>query len=166
MHESFGYPAQLLQFLKVQRDGADLENLRNKSKFEAQLVTWRSNSLHVGSELPRPAVPNMKSVDTVKATERFKQWYEAEYPAEVVFDFFEFTPLELAPGTWDLTPKNVAAPPVDPVAGPDGSIPGQYLVSAGDDFPLDSVIEHPKYGRLKKTGRVTPFGSWYRWVAV
>lgn len=173
MDESFGFPAQLAQFLKIQRMGADLENVRNKSKFEFQVGTWKSETLHWQnvdpSKVPasKPEVPQMKSVNEQKAQARFSWWYHNPERVDMVFDFFDFAPMVLAADFWDLTPKGPAADPnQDPVAGPDGSIPGQFLVTSGDTFPIGSIITHPVHGVLKKTGQITPFGSWFRWNKV
>jgi hypothetical protein len=177
MHSSFGKPEQRLATLKIHQNQAALWTAQFRSKFDFDLNTWKTNTLHNqgqggAPQTPKPAVPKVVTVNVAKFDQRFNEYYDPFPPLNengipilqnLVADFYEFRDADLPEDIWDLTPAG-PPPPEDPVAGPDQWKPGTYLVSQGDRYAPNDVITHPKYGRLRKDARPTPFGPVLRWV--
>ena len=156
---------RLAGYIQMHKGWCESQNVRNTKFFWDKLESWKFDARWAkgqGKEVPAPpAVPTILKVDEAKATMRFWEW-ESGLPQ--TFDFYVESKLEVPPGTFDLA----AAPPVqpmDPVAGKDGDIPNQFLVSPGDNHAPGEVIQHA-LGMLVKTRKMTPFGPVDRWVKI
>ena len=167
----FQLPARTTNFILTEKDNAAAHNYRAKFLFEQALDSYKQNALinrKIGKPLPqKPEVPMLHTIDEKLAAECFAEWWNAPYTPGLLIrqDYVVKTPLPVAPDAFDLEPKPIAQPD-DSVAGPDGDILGQYLVAVGDKHEAGAEINHPKYGRLKKYVRATPFGSIARWIAI
>lgn len=158
-------------FIATEKDSANAHNAKVSMLFEHALDSYKQNALvnrSIGKAMPdKPAVPMIHAIDEKLAAECFAEWWNAPYTPGLLIrqDYVIKKPLPVAPDAFDLEPKPIAQP-ADPVLGPDGSIPGQYLVATGDRHAVGTVITHPKYGRLLKFGMPTPFGTLVRWIAL
>ena len=161
-----GFPyvtERLAGYIAMHKGWCESQNTKNTKFFWDKLESWKYDARFAqgqGFTVPAPpAVPVMKAVDEVKCTTRFYEW-ESGMPQ--TFDFYIETKLVVPPGTFDLS----APPPPqpnDPVFGPDGDFPGQFLVAQGDTHTPGEIIEHPKYGTLVKTRKSSPWGNVDRW---
>jgi hypothetical protein len=161
------YAEQKANYIAFHQFMANRGNELKAQIFNQALENWKFNSRALqalGKPTPeKPEVPTFEAVDLERCEAAFDRWYNG---GEQVKDFYLFTPMPIAANAFDLAPPAVPEPN-DPVAGPDGDIPGQYLVSAGDTHPVNAIIIHPQYGRLMKWGKATPFGApAVRWIAL
>lgn len=160
----FPYVAERLKgYIEMHKGWCDSQNQKNTKLFWDKLESWKFDARFAQGQgfsvPPRPTVPVMRTVDEVKATTRFYEW-ESGLPQ--TFDFYIEKKLDVPESAFDLAGP-APAPPSDPVFGPDGDIPGQFLVAQGDTHAPGEIIEHPKYGTLVKTRKPTPFGNVDRW---
>lgn len=150
-------------YLKMHQGWCESQNVRNAKWFWDKLESWKYDARFAkGQGLPipdAPKIPSILSVNEPKCRDRFMEW-ESGLPQ--TFDFYIETKLPVPSDVFDLGSKPPAQPD-DPVAGPDGDIPGQFLVSSGDRHEPGEEVDHPKYGHLIKTRKMTPFGPVLRW---
>lgn len=124
---SFDFEPQRLKNLAIHKEAAEIRTIRNKSKFDFDLGTWKSNSLfnqHTPidpSRIVKPEPYIVVTVDEAKHTQRFSEYWNNGL-VQLVYDFYVEKPADLPTSTWDLTPKN-PAPPVND----ENPIGGRYI---------------------------------------
>lgn len=159
------FEERLRGFLQMQQGWVSSRNDSYKKFFFDAVESWKYDARFadtMGRPRPEPPkIPVMLAINEDKLTARFIEW-ENSPGVDMVMDFYIATPLEVPAGTFDTAPPPPPAPD-DDVAGPDGDIPGQFLVAQGCRKQPGSIIEHPKYGTLVLSGKQSPFGVVLRW---
>lgn len=159
------FEERLRGFLQMQKGWVESRNVSFTKFFFDKVESWKFDARFADTMgRPRPAapeVPMMWAVDEAKLTDRFIEW-ENSPGKDMVMDFYVLTPLAIPADTFETAPPPPAAPD-DDVAGPDGDIPGQFLVAQGCRKAPGTIINHPKYGRLVLSAHASPFGPVLRW---